>query len=93
MKIVQESKRVLLNLHAEFLKDESAHAPFIEINMKDFAESVKVTKENLNLYLWFLHDAGYINCPTLEYNRSDDAKKKIFFLPKAIRMLEVDETI
>lgn len=61
--------------------------------MKNFAESINVSTENLNLYLWFLHDAEYIKCPTLEYNRGDDATKKIFFLPKAIRMLEVDETI
>lgn len=93
MKIVQESKRVLLNLYEEFSKNESAYSPSIEISMKEFADSINVSKENLNLYLWFLSDAEYIKCDYVAYSNEDKAQKTIFFLPKAIRMLEEDNSI
>lgn len=93
MKIVQESKRMLLNLYDEFSKDESAHSLSIKINMKEFADSVNVSKKNLNLYLCFLNDAEYIKCDSTLYIADDKSQRIITFLPKAIRMLEDDNSI
>lgn len=94
MKIVQESKRVLVNLYATLSKgEEKVYEPGVKIVMEDYAQAINMTKENLNLYLWFLQDAGYITCEDITYDPDEAAVKKIYLTPNAIRMLENNDSI
>ncbi|MBR1930830.1 MAG: hypothetical protein IJ833_05060 [Lachnospiraceae bacterium] len=94
MRIVQESKRVLVNLYSTLSKsDEAAYEPGVEIHLSEYAKSINMTRENLNLYLWFLRDGGYITCDNVEYNEAEDATKKVYLTPMAIRMLESNDSI
>ena len=88
MKITQESTRVLNNLYEKLINDENAFAPCVTVYMADFARELNITDKQLNLCLWYLKDAGYINVNSPEYNRDERASKQVFLLPLAIKMIE-----
>ena len=89
MRIVQESKRVLVNLYGTLSKEEEKVCePCIIVEMDAYAKAINMTKENLNLYLWFLRDAGYIEVDDVTFDKSPDATKKVTLMPNAIRLME-----
>ena len=88
MQIVQTSKMTLENLYSTLMEDEKATTLVLNINMTTYAEKLGISKEQLNLCLWYLNEAGYVKCRHPEYNRDENASKEIILTPASINLVE-----
>ena len=87
MKIKDLSRKVLQKLYDIIVYNENSYCFSVEFEMKGFAESLNMSKERLNLCLWYLRDLGYIS-GDLAYNKSDSAIKQITSTAQGIQVIE-----
>jgi len=84
MEIVKDSKKILKSLYN--LLNDNSYSLVVEISINDFASKHSMTIKYLNLCLWYLADAGYI-----EHDRtfSENTKsKQITLTYKVIELIE-----
>lgn len=88
MSVILDSRRVLVNLYDTLTENEKATSPTVTINMKNYATQINMSKEQLNLCINVLNNAGYIICDHLEYDDDDNATKNIVLTLAAFKVIE-----